>query len=512
MRFDGRARALGRRNPRALGLATLRTVTLHDTRTGQIRELDPATAGAGADLRLRADRLRPRARRQRPPVRRLLAAQAVPAPRGLRGRRSSRTSPTSTTRSMPRRRPPGSRSDELAERDDRRLRRRHRSVRARPARPRAAGAARRSAGSSTLIERADRDAAMPTRPTVTSTSRSAPTRNTESSRIVSVDQMDQGEDGRGSRTASAIRVDFALWKAHKPDEDTSLGLAVGPRAAGLAHRVLGDGRGAARASDFEIHGGGSDLIFPHHENEAAQTRAAPRRPPWRGCGCTSGWSASTPRRCPSRSATSSGSREALERHGPETLLMYFARRPLAPADGVRRRPPGGGARAARPDPRGRPRARRRRPARSGRRRCAERFFDALADDFNTPQALAVDRRVGPARPTASARRHRRRRRPARDARRARRCAGLLESDAQLDAAAEARGAAWTPASAPAASVTGPRPTGCATSCARWAGRSVTGPTAPSCGRLTGSVAEDPAHRWTNPAPRSPHAQAAAAFA
>ena len=26
--------------------------------------------------------------------------------------------------------------------------------------------------------------------------------------------------------------------------------------------------------DFEIHGGGTDLVFPHHENEAAQTRAA----------------------------------------------------------------------------------------------------------------------------------------------------------------------------------------------------------------------------------------------
>ena len=25
---------------------------------------------------------------------------------------------------------------------------------------------------------------------------------------------------------------------------------------------------------FDIHGGGSDLVFPHHENEAAQTRAA----------------------------------------------------------------------------------------------------------------------------------------------------------------------------------------------------------------------------------------------
>ena len=38
--------------------------------------------------------------------------------------------------------------------------------------------------------------------------------------------------------------------------------------------------------DFEIHGGGSDLIFPHHENEAAQTRAAHGQPLTRMCGNT----------------------------------------------------------------------------------------------------------------------------------------------------------------------------------------------------------------------------------
>ena len=30
--------------------------------------------------------------------------------------------------------------------------------------------------------------------------------------------------------------------------------------------------------DFEVHGGGSDLVFPHHENEAAQTQAARGQP------------------------------------------------------------------------------------------------------------------------------------------------------------------------------------------------------------------------------------------
>ncbi len=53
-----------------------------------------------------------------------------------------------------------------------------------------------------------------------------------------------------------------------------LGRPLGRRAPGLAHRVLGDGRGRCSGCDFDIHGGGSDLLFPHHENEAAQTLAA----------------------------------------------------------------------------------------------------------------------------------------------------------------------------------------------------------------------------------------------
>ena len=52
-----------------------------------------------------------------------------------------------------------------------------------------------------------------------------------------------------------------------------MALALGPRPARLAHRVLGDGREVPRQA-FDIHGGGVDLRFPHHENEQAQSRAA----------------------------------------------------------------------------------------------------------------------------------------------------------------------------------------------------------------------------------------------
>ena len=56
-----------------------------------------------------------------------------------------------------------------------------------------------------------------------------------------VDDMDQGEGVEGA-ARKRDPLDFALWKAQKPDEDTAWDVAVGPGPARLAHRVLGDGR------------------------------------------------------------------------------------------------------------------------------------------------------------------------------------------------------------------------------------------------------------------------------
>ena len=50
-----------------------------------------------------------------------------------------------------------------------------------------------------------------------------------------------------------------------------------PRTTGLAPRVLGDGAALPRRA-LDIHGGGSDLVFPHHEAELAQSEAAWNRP------------------------------------------------------------------------------------------------------------------------------------------------------------------------------------------------------------------------------------------
>jgi cysteinyl-tRNA synthetase len=86
-------------------------------------------------------------------------------------------------------------------------------------------------------------------------------------------------DPRGKRDPR----DFALWKGAKADEpaDATWPSPWGPGRPGwhiecsaMARRYLGD--------EFDIHGGGLDLIFPHHENELAQSRAA-------GCGFARQW-------------------------------------------------------------------------------------------------------------------------------------------------------------------------------------------------------------------------------
>jgi cysteinyl-tRNA synthetase len=102
--------------------------------------------------------------------------------------------------------------------------------------------------------------------------RADPDYGTLSHRVV--EDMDQGEDGAdpsgGARKEDPL--DFALWKAQKPGEDTAWDAPWGRGRPGwhiecsaMAEEHLG--------LDFEVHGGGSDLLFPHHENEAAQTRA-----------------------------------------------------------------------------------------------------------------------------------------------------------------------------------------------------------------------------------------------
>jgi cysteinyl-tRNA synthetase len=85
---------------------------------------------------------------------------------------------------------------------------------------------------------------------------------------------DQIEDEEPSPLKEDPR-DFALWKATKDGEDTSWASPWGPGRPGwhiecsaMAEKTLGPA--------FLVHGGGIDLVFPHHENERAQSQAAGR--------------------------------------------------------------------------------------------------------------------------------------------------------------------------------------------------------------------------------------------
>ena len=201
----------------------------------------------------------------------------------------------------------------------------------------------------------------------------------------SVDDMDQGEGVEGAHLKEDP-LDFALWKAQKEGEDAAWDSPWGRGRPGwhiecsaMAEDTLGVG--------FEVHGGGNDLTFPHHENEAAQTRMA------RDAELAQIWMHNGMLQMGAeKMAKSVGNvsllHEVLAEWGRDAVIMYFVnghyRGPVDFDDDVM-------AQAA---------ARVRRVREAGRRLVdgpspadmavyKERFFDALRDDFNTPTALAA---------------------------------------------------------------------------------------------------------------------------
>jgi cysteinyl-tRNA synthetase len=115
-------------------------------------------------------------------------------------------------------------------------------------------------------------------------------------------------------------LDFALWKAAKPGE-VSWESPWGRGRPGwhiecsaMSEKYLGE--------SFDIHGGGLDLIFPHHENEIAQSEAASGKPfarYWMHCGFLDLEGA--------KMSKSLGNvvrlRDALDRVDPEALRFFF---------------------------------------------------------------------------------------------------------------------------------------------------------------------------------------------
>ena len=177
-------------------------------------------------------------------------------------------------------------------------------------------------------------------------------------------------------------LDFALWKTAKPDEDTGWESPWGRGRPGwhiecsaMAERYLG--------RQFAVHGGGRDLIFPHHENEVAQSCAVGR--PFAQIWAHNGML----RLAGEKMSKSLGNIEplhvALDEWGPETFLLFLLRAHYASPidytdDNLTQ------ARAAAETLRNRLRE-----STDGRRTrsCDAAFRDALDDDFNTPRALAL---------------------------------------------------------------------------------------------------------------------------
>ncbi len=84
-----------------------------------------------------------------------------------------------------------------------------------------------------------------------------------------LEDMRSEEPGTGKENP----LDFALWKGHKPGEDTSWESPWGPGRPGW-HIECSAMAEASLGMEFDIHGGGIDLAFPHHENEIAQSEGA----------------------------------------------------------------------------------------------------------------------------------------------------------------------------------------------------------------------------------------------
>ncbi len=204
-----------------------------------------------------------------------------------------------------------------------------------------------------------------------------------------LDDMNQGEDDGLSPVGAKLKedpLDFALWKAHKEGEDTVWFAPWGRGRPGwhiecsaMAEQLLGVG--------FEIHGGGNDLVFPHHENEAAQTRMA------RDAELAQIWMHNGMLQFGEEKMAKSVGNVALlhavlEEFGRNALIMLFVgahyRQPMAFDD---MRMMEALARVARVRDAARGLVDGESPA--DMRHLRDAFFDALAEDFNTAAALGA---------------------------------------------------------------------------------------------------------------------------
>jgi cysteinyl-tRNA synthetase len=175
--------------------------------------------------------------------------------------------------------------------------------------------------------------------------------------------------------------DFALWKSQKPHEDAAWDSPWGPGRPGwhiecsaMAEKFLGP--------EFEIHGGGMDLRFPHHENELAQSAGLGHR--FARIWVHNGMLELDDAKMSKSLGNVVTLRNVLDTWGREALLVYHLsgawRQPVAFSDEVLEHA------AARAESF---REVFRNPHQPAPEDAWDRFATALEDDFSTPAALAV---------------------------------------------------------------------------------------------------------------------------
>jgi cysteinyl-tRNA synthetase len=186
-------------------------------------------------------------------------------------------------------------------------------------------------------------------------------------------------------------LDFALWKFAKPDEP-SWPSPWGPGRPGWHIECSAMSR-ALLGEPFDIHGGGFDLIFPHHENEIAQTESL-CEPPMANVWMHGGLLLFDGRKMSKSLGNFEPLATLLDRHDPQAIRLLFLqagyRKPLnfteesiaGATTGLRRLQ--GAYDAMRTAP-----ASRATDGSTGIETYRNRFLAALDDDFNTSGAVSV---------------------------------------------------------------------------------------------------------------------------
>ena len=182
-------------------------------------------------------------------------------------------------------------------------------------------------------------------------------------------------------------MDFSLWKRAQPGEP-AWDSPWGPGRPGwhiectsMSTTYLGEG--------LDIHGGGQDLIFPHHENEIAQSEAATGREPFSRYWVHNGLLRLGEDKMSKSLGNLVSVQDALDQYAPDSLRLYFLsshyRSPLQFSDE--------GCAATERSAQRLSQALSRDGAGTGEPLSPElyqqRFLEAMDDDLNTPRALAA---------------------------------------------------------------------------------------------------------------------------